>query len=283
MYVTQKVKDEQEYQHLESLRRIESASLARVEASGMFKNVQPDTVAAVAHTAIRQGQICLRPGAQELCVDSTSKQFDIFHALTKFRLMQSVYNSQQNPCAVHIISVAWSASFILAAIQESFLKAINNSSMNAFSASTAIEVHANEINDTGSGTIEGSQICQGRRILTIGDKSRAMATVIDLHRQNNPEAQLRTLFVGDSQTDLQCLMEADIGICMRDQPVTSEQRQLQESLARLEVPVEHISTLRADSTRTSKQRKLYFAFNFEEILRSEFGCQILEIPSQNGG
>ena len=41
------------------------------------------------------------------------------------------------------------------------------------------------------------------------------------------------IFVGDSATDFDCLIEADVGICIQDEPLSSSQTELKETLARV--------------------------------------------------
>jgi hypothetical protein len=43
------------------------------------------------------------------------------------------------------------------------------------------------------------------------------------------------VYVGDSWTDIECLLAADLGICIRDEPMGSSQRKLTEALERLRI------------------------------------------------
>ena len=66
-------------------------------------------------------------------------------------------------------------------------------------------------------------------IVSSSDKLRRLEDI----RQNakgNP-----IVYVGDSWTDIECLLAADLGICIRDEPMGSSQRQLAEALERLGV------------------------------------------------
>ena len=44
------------------------------------------------------------------------------------------------------------------------------------------------------------------------------------------------VYIGDSWTDIESLLAADLGICIRDDPMGSSQRKLAEALERLSIP-----------------------------------------------
>lgn len=104
---------------------------------------------------------------------------------------------------VHILSVNWSRHFI-----HSCLSASNISLPSS-------RILANEISSDG-------RIASG--IVCSGDKMREL--------QNLPGT---IVYVGDSWTDIECLLAADVGICIRDEPVGSGQRKLAGALERLGV------------------------------------------------
>lgn len=55
-----------------------------------------------------------------------------------------------------------------------------------------------------------------------------------------PATSIR-IYVGDSTTDLECLLVAHLGICMQDEPLRSGQRDLSETLARIGVPTKKLA------------------------------------------
>jgi thiamine phosphate phosphatase / amino-HMP aminohydrolase len=76
------------------------------------------------------------------------------------------------------------------------------------------------------------------------------------------------VYIGDSLTDLECLKDADIGICM----YTKDQSALKEVFARCGQPVSHISDY-----EVARDVDLYYANDFEEILQS----RLLDSPDAN--
>ena len=196
--------------------------------------------------------------------------------LTKYRISSVNDDTNLNRSGgIHVISVAWSASFIAHAIRASWsLGCPPNLQLPSISANTEatgpsrmepLQVYANEIDEAGLGRVIGCPTNDGHRILTADDKHRVMNNIIKLTQQSNPESQMQTLYVGDSPTDLRCILDADIGICMRDDPLTSEQLQLQQALARINVSTNRVTSLANQSRNKSDGKTIWFAFDFVEI------------------
>ncbi|KAK4937094.1 hypothetical protein LTR28_009947 [Elasticomyces elasticus] len=71
------------------------------------------------------------------------------------------------------------------------------------------------------------------------------------------------VYVGDSATDLECLLAADVGICIRDEPMGIGQKELAATLDRLGVAVLRINESQA--TNTSATPFVWWARDLQEI------------------
>ncbi|KAG8534347.1 uncharacterized protein KY384_001191 [Bacidia gigantensis] len=245
--------------YLDSLKHVEAASLDRVVGQGLFKGVTPQMVEEVAQASLRQKHVSLRKG------------------------WQSLIGAAQATGVAYVISVAWSKRFI-----EHILRASDPDMQVSRNAATfdaeRIAVNANDIAEDGSGLIIGSKILTGRRILTSTDKLEVMRKLAGDFTENSLSAakfqRIKTIYVGDSMTDLECLMEADLSICIQDEPPTRDQEQLAQTLHRLGVALRPISQRRmatkdrkvdrsADWAEERLTKTVWIAKDFEEI--SQYG------------
>ncbi|KAK5011470.1 hypothetical protein LTR28_002328 [Elasticomyces elasticus] len=71
------------------------------------------------------------------------------------------------------------------------------------------------------------------------------------------------VYVGDSATDLECILAADVGICIRDEPMGTGQKELAATFDRLGVAVLHINECQA--TNTSATPLVWWARDLQEI------------------
>ena len=243
----------QEVEYLNSLGVVEKASIARIEDSGIFKSVKPSDIEHVATSCIEDGVIRLRKGWERL--------IDLIH--------HSEYEKRRGE--VHIISVAWSASFISSCIQT----ALNKLACHHASRDYHIVIHANDI-DMRYGRLLGLGSLDDSLILTATDKLRIMRNTILGYKNADSHQKLATVFMGDSSTDLACLLEADIGVFVRDREIGREQKQLKDALNRLNIDVCPISKYNVDKRNDENrlqsnhpnQKALWSAHNFQEVLQS---------------
>jgi len=256
---------QQERQWLQSLHPVESNSAARVQSSGLFKGVKADDIDGAANSYVRDGELQLRTGWDEL--------------------MQEVLRPNENPEGnyekpsasgsgtdgprgeVSILSVNWSRRFI----RSSLLAAATSIPENGEgSLPTYIKdrmtISANEmlksLDSQQSDKVE-------KEIRTSADKlshmpQRCQETLFSGTYREPMDGEPFVIYVGDSATDLECLLAADLGICVRDEPMGSTQKELAETLRRLDIPSRHVAE---PSTRDPRHR-LCWASNFEEIRRS---------------
>ncbi|KAF2759258.1 hypothetical protein EJ05DRAFT_475482, partial [Pseudovirgaria hyperparasitica] len=143
---------------------------------------------------------------------------------------------------VRILSVNWSATFINVAIQHALQSIIPSELRDATAAVPAGPIYgdhdkllpviiANELEGlplgTSTGVIKGPN--GGRGVHTSADKLHYFGV--------SSKDKAPVVYVGDSTTDLECLLAADVGICIRDEEIGSGQRALMETFVRLGVGV----------------------------------------------
>jgi 2-hydroxy-3-keto-5-methylthiopentenyl-1-phosphate phosphatase len=227
---------QEEFSWLESLTAIERASVQRVEAAGIFASVTTEDIQAGAKDSLTRQETQLRPGLKEL--------------------LQRLHETGGY---VSIISVNWSSEFIKAFLRKTM--AVEGWK------SPSIAVYANEIISDGNGRLNRHFADDDRGIWTAGDKKRVLVEAL------NPQEQSvggKSVYVGDSATDLDCLLFVDIGICIRGEFMDDGQKALSDTLARLKIPCRWIGEYREAYEGNEKPLKsfpqvLWWARDFQEI------------------
>ena len=223
---------EQFFAWQESLVEVERASLERVERSGMFANLREREVDEAARRAVASQTVVFRPGLGTL--------LDIIRT---------------RDGRITIVSVNWSRRFIYSCLQ-------STTELQHHRKLENITIRANEIEFGSSGRLSRAFEKEDRGIWTAGDKARVMGEEVKAGPEQRP-----SIYVGDSSSDLQCLLLADLGICVRDDKPGSEQQSLQEILAWLDIPCHWIGdyhTVKNDGVG----RHLWWARDFQEISNS---------------
>ncbi|KAF2405603.1 hypothetical protein EJ06DRAFT_578742 [Trichodelitschia bisporula] len=211
---------EQEHAWLESLRPVELRSIRRVEKAQIFNNVHRRELRAfIRHLASRhdsdpEAKIKLRDGWYRLFVPHRWK--------------------------IDVLSVNWSADFIHTFIAFAFQHMLpDNAQKNTLRACQRVcKVIANEFfhfPTFANGRTTGRLFKQD--ILTSADKQRVIR---EERIVSSPDL---IVYVGDSVTDFGALLEADIGIIFRDEPMTSSQKELAGTLERVGVAVKELDKL----------------------------------------
>jgi 2-hydroxy-3-keto-5-methylthiopentenyl-1-phosphate phosphatase len=189
---------------LGKLRDVEQRSLDRVSSSGIFAGLTGQTINTGAHQAIASHQVELRNGSSSF--------------------FQHVQSQGSDPV---ILSVNWSRHFIQSCL---------------FAASISLPhscIHSNELDQIDSGNPSNGHIVSTDPsedvIISSGDKLRALEHMRTSHSNTRSSETPPIVYVGDSWTDIECLLAADLGICVRDEPAGSSQKKLIEALDRLGV------------------------------------------------
>ena len=259
------ISEEQEW--LESLSTIEARSIQRVEESGIFKGVTQSELHCAGSKAVEDGSLHLRDGWDKLLtVDTEHLATDSYEKNAKSR--------GDSELSTFFISVSWSKSFIEGALQHA------SKNPHATSASPQCDpwflqrtvfwklaIYANEID--GIGRAEGSTGLMHSvwepNIRTSKDK---LLTAQEIQREKEDlyVDPPYVVYVGDSTTDLECLLSADLGICIRDQPMRSGQQSLAQTLTRLGLETKHVTEMEnLGEGAEERQQGIYWAHNLGEV------------------
>jgi hypothetical protein len=225
---------EEESLLLANFEEVELRSINRVSESGIFAGLTTDDVDNGAAKAIESGAVELRKGCND------------FLRLIEARMHNDVDRGE----ALSILSVNWSKRFIL-----SCLKATHEDFKMMVDSATC----ANELDGIEQGIPTTGRICTNvPRIISSGDKLTSLQLLRDEVDEVWREKPLPVVYVGDSWTDVECLLAADLGICIRDDPVTSTQKKLADSMKRLGVPCPRLQD-------TDKSDGVVWVESFHEI------------------
>jgi len=265
---------EAERKWLKSLENVEADSVSRVQASGIFKGVATANIANGASSAIKSGDLKLRDGWEDLLrniIEDGSRS-----PQSNFRIP----NMQRN--RISILSVNWSETFIRKALEATQPLSPDQGRVTAEGQSgrlsvgdfrlveffqSKLAIHANDIQghdlDAGSNGMIWNEV---GFIRTSRDKvtrlpERCYDDLDSGTHQALPPNTARVIYVGDSDTDLECLIAADLGICIRDEPMRSTQTALAETLERLQITTKSITELSIDT----KEHVIYWAKDFAEV------------------
>ncbi|KAH4221611.1 hypothetical protein HBI06_160220 [Parastagonospora nodorum] len=206
---------------LRDLKVVEQRSLDRVFEARIFEGVTREMVEEGAERAVRGGEVKLRDG----CVE----------------LLKSVLASGED--TLHVLSVNWSRHFIASCLK---------------TAGVLVDpavILANELEGIEEGRPSSGQISPdgSMKIVTSGDKLQYL-------EQMRQQGNARVVYVGDSWPDVECLLAADVAICIQDEPMGSSQRKLADALERLEVACPRIL-----HCEVRDQSQVVWAKDFAEI------------------
>ena len=213
----------QEIEFLRALKAVEERSLLRVRRCGLFRGLDDDALRAAGRRLVRDdgdgdANVRLRPGFRDF-VDRVSGGL----------------GAGAGRWRIYVVSVNWSAKFIEGAIGYRPERPGGGS---------GIEVLANDIRGV-NGAVVGPGILGGAdgkdgvgRVLTNSqDKLEVMQAVLRRDEDRGlAVAAGPSVYVGDSNTDLECLLAADRGIVMADGPDSA----LLETLRRIGRDVPHV-------------------------------------------
>jgi hypothetical protein len=247
---------EEESQWLASLATVESRSVQRVETAGIFQGVRTDDVRRKACEAVTHGLLELRDGWDTLLSTKTSVYTDLT-----------------------ILSVNWSRCFIQSALEYAALAASQLPSglpIGAVDLLCNVSIKANEIQSLGDDSYGSSGLLSPPDhpgIRTSRDKLTELVALTDATIRQMSEGskddgvlELITIYVGDSTTDFDSLLFADIGICVRDDPLGSSQLELVKTFERVGVNMEPLGNLRHPPSQEARINTVWWAKNLREIV-----------------
>jgi hypothetical protein len=230
---------------LRRLGEVERQSVDRVVASGIFEGLKSGDLQHGAVKAIASNDVQLRTG----CLDF-------------FAHIHSRIDAQEADLdAVDVLSVNWSQQFIAMCLNASnaalapnpqfdLRHTANSHAKIGLSKSQQLREH---ITSTAGQDYADTQpfampIYANELALRQSGRPRLVSSDDKLYylqrlRRINPYTMkpIPIVYLGDGWMDLECLLAADMGICIRDTPLTTSQEQLQGSLNRLGIRCPHVS------------------------------------------
>ncbi|KAI1476367.1 HAD-like domain-containing protein [Daldinia eschscholtzii] len=215
----------QEVDYLRHMKTVETRSLGRINDCRLFRGISPTAFREAGRDLVRKGTIKLRPG------------------FTRF-----VQERLKGGWRVWVLSVNWSSAFIEGACGEL----------------SGVKVIANDVREDGS--IAGPPILnpggdvsrhggEPRNLTNSHDKLDAMKAVLEAEGL----AGKPSVYFGDSTTDLECLLAADMGFVVSDK----EDSSLLKTLRRIGKEVPHVREQGPTSS-------LAWTSNYEDIPNHKF-------------
>jgi thiamine phosphate phosphatase / amino-HMP aminohydrolase len=245
-----RISAEHEVEYLQQMKDVEIRSLDRIRDSGVFKDIGAEQLRQAGRDALASGVIEFRDGFREF-----------------------ISARRRGGWKLYVISVNWSTAFIQGACSQAAAPDTGKG--------TDIEVFANEISPA-DGSIAGpaflnSDPGDSPQILTnSADKLEVMRRVLqrdgDVESQGTSLRRKRSFYLGDSGTDLECLLAATTGVVMADGPDSK----LLRTLDRIGVHAPCVNPgFGSDEKKSKDQQQMCWATSFTEIDENiSFGQQL---------
>lgn len=235
----------QEVSYQDSLRPLEEASFRR--GCDTFRSVRASSaqIRDAARRAVEAGEVNLRKGWQGAFMAAWETG---------------------GGSKIVIVSVAWSPIWIRgvldAAARQDESTHSRSQRQNLLDMIEGMEIRCNDVLHPPPRSDLG--------IYVSSDKLRVMESLCLTTASNNSEVfPPWTISIGDSPTDLECLIAAEVGIVMRDEvTMGSEEKALKDSLRALDIDTLWIGVF--GEVQTGEERVLWWARDFEEVVGS--GC-----------
>ena len=257
-----------------SLRAVEDASVSRVVAAGVFDGVGRGEVETAAEDAVRDGNVVMRAGWLGLVAGLRK------HNL---RICGVEERGVGAACAgLSVVSVNWSRWWVWCCLRSAAGVQCAGGEGDAEAVDAVLrdlEVCADELTAADAGGHEGreSAMPRGEKVglRTSEDKVSQMRRCQHSFCEAMRDAcggvveEPMTVYVGDSATDIECLLAADVGVVVRDEVMRSGQMELAGLCERAGIGVRSISGLDcADVVKTGKierRTELFSARTFCEV------------------
>jgi hypothetical protein len=239
---------------LASLSAVENRSIKRVEAAGIFKAVREEDIRRAGHDAIANRTIELRNGFMDL----------LSH------IFGDKLAEDGSSIELSVLSVNWSALFIRSCLERSVEIARGlEPQLGRPQPDHRVEIiqrlliRANEIQ--GIGTEEGSS---GLLSPSAGSGIRTSRDKLYLLQELRETTKSIIIYIGDSATDFDALIYADIGICIRNEPMGTSQKELADTLQRVGIPARPLDSVTSHQIETKDSKKfVWCARDLEQVAR----------------
>jgi 2-hydroxy-3-keto-5-methylthiopentenyl-1-phosphate phosphatase len=212
---------DEEIAYQRGLKVVEERSFERISRSGLFKAMGDRALEDAGRRAVERGEVVVRVGFREF-LDMVKERGDIWG----------------------IVSVNFSASFIRGVLAAS-----------AGSDVEDVEILANSPDENG--VLFGPESNSRGLVATSDAKLASMKALLRSWRDRVSSSSI--VYIGDSGTDIECLMEAGVeGVIMSE----DEKSSLIETMKRVGIAVLHIKEYQENEGR----KTVYWARDFIEIL-----------------
>lgn len=253
-----------EFEWLDSLSAVESASADRAFDAGIFDNVTMQDMELAAADSLLSRKIDLRPGWSDLLAQVN-------------RINRRTATHMSDPLLLQVISVNWSRWFVWSVMHRATLSLEKSSvEIDARDAVEKLAIYANEVPTVmAEQTLAPKPMPSPRgnpvMLRTANDKLRQMQSNISQYARYIPCPL--TIYVGDSATDFECLVMADVGICIGDAQLEKNLHFACEksgirvtSLAKYRPAERSVTTLdELEKHMSTKEITIYHARDFHEI------------------
>ena len=207
-----------------------SGCATRAVDAGVFRGVGGAEVRRLAVEAVARGDVRLR--------DGWARAFALAAAAT------AAAGRQGGVLSTSVVSVNWSRRFVCECLRAAAVAAQDAGGDDVLWAVRACEVFANELPDVvaeGAGQNQEAAGLEGKalELRTSDDKLRQVLRIRE--RDSGGESTTRTVYVGDSATDLECLVAADVGVVVRDEDLGGGQREFKETCHRIGIKVRRLT------------------------------------------
>ena len=213
---------------LASLADVECRSFMRFKGEKLLVKTSLDEIQSGVTKAIKNDRLVMRPAWDDLLALHNQLEISV------------------EDLSFAILSVNWSTIFIRICLQEA-VKRSHSPYRNAVGRTVnTIPIYANEIIQPESDPARS--ICSSESIHTSAGK---VQTLEEIKRESSI-----VVYIGDSATDFDCLLAADIGICIRDsKDLSNSQAELASIFNRVGVAVKPLWNLTASHSPFSERSK----------------------------
>ena len=217
---------EEEIRYQRNLKAVEERSFGRVSSSGLFEGMGKQVWEDAGRKAVTKGDVVVRDSFKEF--------------IGRLRERGDTWG---------IVSVNFSGSFIRGVLEVS-----------AGSENEGVEILANSPDEKG--VIIGPKSNSGRMVATSDAKVASMKALLQSWSERGSLDTPRPVYIGDSGTDIECLMEPGVIniIISKDGKST-----LVETMRRIVIDVAPIGGF---EERISSEKRVYIARGFGDILQS---------------
>ncbi|KXJ92304.1 hypothetical protein Micbo1qcDRAFT_162529 [Microdochium bolleyi] len=232
---------DQEVEFLRQMKDSEVTSLERIRECEVFRGITPDEFRAAGRRLVEDGTIKLRPGFHEFVSRMQQQQQDEVGGEGVAR-----DGGSGSGCKVWVLSVNWSSAFIEGACWPSRVHVIAN---NISSADGSV---------VGPELLLSPRSADHRTLTNSVDKLDAMRAALASVSAEFPGFAAETVYMGDSITDMECILAADRAIVMSDAADST----LLETLRRVGTEVRNVAD--------GEPGGIVWASSFEEIEKQGF-------------